>query len=97
MQASADEPQCHPACFTIVPSGIFRIGRPAPIEVFRPGKVDAVLGDIGLPFEFVPFVCHGLIVHTIIAGIKTDGAPRDLPEERLTVSLQILVDREHPF
>ena len=74
MQASTNKPKGHLACFPILPSVIFRIGRMVPIEVFRKGKVDAVLGDIGLSFEVVPFVYHILIVHTIMKGINSEGA-----------------------
>ena len=74
MQASTNKSKGHPACFSIVPSVIFRIGRLLPGEVFRKGKVNAVLGHIGLSLEVVPFVYHMLIVHTIMKGINSEGA-----------------------
>jgi len=84
MQASTNKPKGHLACFPILPSVIFRIGRLVPIEVFRKGKVYAVLGDIGLSFEVVPFVYHRLTVHTIIMEINSGGAPTGLLKKRLT-------------
>jgi hypothetical protein len=95
MQTSADKPQGRTACFSLVPSVIFRISRPVPIEVFRKGKVDAVLCDIGLPFKVVPLVFHGLIVHTINKGIKTEGAPPGLLKERLTALLPLVRPRKN--
>ena len=68
---------------------LFDVGR-FPIEVFRKGKVDAVLGHIGLSFEVVPFVYHMLTVHTIMKEINSEGAPTGLPKERLTVPLLLV-------
>ncbi len=82
MQASTNKPKGHLACFPILPSVIFRIGRMVPIEVFRKGKVDAVLGDIGLSFEVVPFVYHLLSLHKYMES--TPKAPPCHPKKRLT-------------
>ena len=95
MQASTNEPKGHPACFSIVPSVIFRIGRLVPIEVFRKGKVDAVLGEIGLSFEVVPFVYHRLIVHTIMKEINSEGVLPGLPKERSTDPLLLVCPRQN--
>ena len=73
---------------------LFDVGR-FPIEVFHKGKVNAVLGHIGLLFEVVPFVYHRLTVHTIIKEINSEGATPGLPKERLTIPFLLVCPRQN--
>ena len=95
VQPGVDKSKSNSSRFSVIFPVIFNVDRRFPIESFRKGKVDAVLGDIGLSFEVVPFDYHRLIVHTIMKEINSEGATPGLPKERLTGPLPIVCPRQN--